>query len=120
MKHKYVGIVSLFTSTSTLICCALPVTIATIAGGAAVATLVGHFPFLVTISYYKGWIFLMAGIFLAIGFYFTFRPGQSCPTDTEKREACETTTKASKIILWISLGIYVVGVTFAYVIPLFM
>ena len=52
-KNKFLDIIALFSSSGTLICCALPMTVATIAGGAALSSLVSLFPFLVTLSQYK-------------------------------------------------------------------
>ena len=41
---------ALFTSTGTLLCCALPSALAALAGGAAVASFVSAFPWLVGLS----------------------------------------------------------------------
>src|SRR5690625_6977097 len=55
---------ALFTSTGTLICCALPALVVAIAGGSAMVSLLSTFPWLATLSAYSGWIFIIAGIMI--------------------------------------------------------
>ena len=50
MKDKALSAVSLFTSSGTLLCCVLPAVVATIAGGAAVSSMLSAFPFLIPLS----------------------------------------------------------------------
>ncbi|RME59893.1 MAG: hypothetical protein D6780_04385, partial [Candidatus Dadabacteria bacterium] len=72
MKRKIVNFLTLFTSAGTLLCCALPVTIAAVAGAASVGSLITVFPWLVPLSLHKKWIFITAGILLLISGYMTF------------------------------------------------
>lgn len=119
-RGKAIGILSLFTSTSTLLCCALPSILAAIAGSSAVVSLLGAFPFLITLSKYKLWLFIIAGVLLAIAFYITFRRARSCPADPESYRVCKKAIKTAKIVLWISLGIYFIGLLFSYILPFFL
>jgi hypothetical protein len=62
MKEKALSFISLFTSFGTLICCALSVLLVSIGLGATVvASLISSFPWLVTLSRHKEWVFLGAG-----------------------------------------------------------
>ena len=56
-----VNILSLFTSGSTLICCALPATLVAIGSAATLASLVSSFPQLIWISEHKALVFGLAG-----------------------------------------------------------
>jgi len=58
---KRANIVSLFTSGSTLICCALPATLVAIGSAATLVSLVSNFPQLVWISEHKALVFGLAG-----------------------------------------------------------
>jgi low affinity Fe/Cu permease len=53
MKDSVASLVSLFTSSSTLFCCALPAIFVMMGAGASFASFVSAFPFLITLSVYK-------------------------------------------------------------------
>ena len=59
---------SLFTSVSTLICCALPTLLVALGMGASMVSLMSLFPWLIMISKYKVQTFLIAGLFLLVSF----------------------------------------------------
>jgi hypothetical protein len=65
-KSRLVNIVSLFTSTSTLICCALPALLVAVGAGAALSSLVSAVPQLVWISEHKTPVFAFAGAMLLL------------------------------------------------------
>lgn len=117
-SHKNVTFFTFLTSSATLLCCTLPAFIALIAGGASVVALFSTFPFLITISQYKLWIFLAAGLMLTLNGYLLYRPEKACPIDS--KDYCEPVTKGAKIIFWVSVGLVVTGLLFAYVIPWIM
>ena len=72
-KNKFLDVLALFSSSGTLICCALPIVVATLAGGAALSSMVSLFPFLVTLSQYKNAIFLFSGSMIALNGYLSFK-----------------------------------------------
>ena len=113
LKKDIVSLLALFTSTGTLLCCALPVAVATIAGGTAVVSLISTFPFLITLSHYKLYIFLIAGVLLAISGFLIYKPkkDKSCPA---YGNGCEVASRFSKFTFWISCIIFSVGLFFAY------
>ncbi len=110
---------SLFTSGSTLICCALPALLVSIGAGAAMAGLVTTFPQIVWLSEHKVALFSIAGVMLIASGVMQWR-AQSlpCPADPALAAACTRTRKVSLVIYWISAGIYVVGFFFAFLAPI--
>ncbi len=113
MRRKLISFLALFTSTGTLLCCALPAIVAAVAGGSAVASLVSTFPWLVPLSRNKEWVFLTAGAFIILSAYLTYRP-RSKVACTIGGEGCEVAGRFSKVTLWVSVVIYAFGFFFAY------
>jgi mercuric ion transport protein len=113
------GYASLFTSVGTLLCCALPSLLVFLGLGATVASIVSTAPWLITLSRHKNWTFTIAGLLIAANFVYVFRiapkmqaAGQSCPVD--QPNACGPASRISRVILWISGVIYLVGFFSAY------
>lgn len=113
-KEKGVTIFTLFTTTGTLVCCALPIIFVTLGMGATVVAMTSAFPFLITISQHKIWVFAFSGLMLLISGWLMFRPGRSCPTDKELGQACNTALRWNKRIYWTSIIIWAVGFSAAY------
>ena len=105
---------ALFTSTGTLICCALPITLVTLGMGATVAALTSNFPFLVTLSQHKIWIFVISGVLLALSGWLMYRPGRTCPTDPQLGQLCNRTQVWNRRVYWTSLIIWGIGFFAAY------
>lgn len=109
---------SLFTSLSTLLCCALPSLLVLFGLGASVASALSFMPWLVTLSRHKQWTFSVSGVLIVLSFVNTYylaprlRPAECSPDDPS---ACKDASAVSRAILWVSAGIYVVGVFVAYV-----
>lgn len=112
--------VSLFSSVGTLLCCALPSLLVLVGLGATVASFLSSVPWMVTLSRHKNWVFVISGILIASNFLYVYSiaPRLRSRDETclpEAPDACNTAGRTSKIVLWISLGIYGVGVFSAYV-----
>lgn len=109
---------SLFSSFSTLICCALPSVLVLLGMGTAVASLLSAAPWLVSVSRHKIWTFSISGTLIALSFAVTYwiaprlRPGEAC--SAEDASACGQASKASRILLWISAVIWMSGFFVAY------
>lgn len=106
---------TLFASTGTLICCALPITLVTLGLGASVAAMTSSFPFLITLSLHKIWIFAFSGIMLVLSGWLMYRPGRQCPTDPELARICSRTQVWNRRVYWTSVVIWSVGFFAAYV-----
>ena len=109
---------SIFTSASTLLCCALPALLVALGAGAALATLVGAVPQIVWVSENKTLVFVGAGIMLAVAGYLQYRARfLPCPADPALAAACSRQRRVSNVIYFVSLAIYVIGVGFALLWP---
>jgi mercuric ion transport protein len=109
---------SLFTSVGTLLCCALPSLLVLAGLGASVASTLSAMPWLVTLSRHKQWTFAASGILIGLSFLNTYYvaprvKAKACSPDNPS--ACEDASKLSKVLLWVSATIYVVGFFSAYV-----
>jgi hypothetical protein len=90
-KQKASSFVALFTSTGTLICCALPAAVAAFAGGAAVT-----------------------GIMLLISGILVYRPKGKMACSITGGQGCEVAGRFTKVMFWSSVIIYSTGAFFAY------
>jgi hypothetical protein len=116
---KWLAFLSLFTSTGTLICCALPALLVALGAGAALSTLISVVPGLVWVSEYKEVVFGVAGVMLAVSGWLQWKSRFApCPVDPALRDACLRTRKTSRRIYLASVAIYVAGGFFAFLLPL--
>src|SRR5258708_36261 len=103
---RILAFLSLFTSLSTIVCCALPALFVLLGCGAAFAGLTSAFPQLVWISEHKIWFFSCGAIFLALGGFLQWRNRQiTCPVG-ESGVACSTTRDWSVWVYVSSLALY--------------
>jgi hypothetical protein len=116
MKERaWLPVLSLFTSMSTLFCCALPALFVVLGMGGAFAGLLSHVPQLIWLSEHKASLFLLAGGMLILGGFAQYKAKNlPCPIDPIEADACAKTRKWSKITYLISVAIYLVGFAFAY------
>ena len=118
-NSKLANLLSLFTSGSTLICCALPATLVAIGSAATLTSLVSNFPQLIWISEHKGLVFGVAGAMLTIAGYLQWQARNApCPVDPIMARVCMKTRKNALRIYWLSVGIFALGAFFAFVAPL--
>jgi len=112
---RIISFLSLFTSVSTLFCCALPALFVVLGFGAAFAGLVGSFPQIVWISEHKFLVFGSGALLLALGGFLQFKSKQlSCPAEPALGEACATTRDWSAFVYWTSVILYLIGSFFAF------
>lgn len=109
---------SLFSSFSTLICCALPSVLVLLGMGTAVASLLSAAPWLVSLSRHKVWTFGIAGTLIAASFVMTYvvapclRAGETC--DANDPTTCSEVSRVSRLVLWSSAMIWSGGFFVAY------
>lgn len=115
LKHGRITWLSLCASTGTLICCALPIILVTLGLGATVVALTSAFPFLITLSQHKIWVFSFSGIMLGVSGWLLYRPGRSCPSDPELGALCEKANLWNRRVYWTSVIIWVIGFFAAYI-----
>ena len=108
------GWLLVFTSTGTLICCALPILLVSIGLGAASAALFSNFPFLVVLAHHKAWLFAGSGVMLALAGWALYRPGRACPVDPVLAAKCESAHRWNKMFFLISSSVWAIGFAAAY------
>ena len=106
--------VLLFTTSGTLLCCALPITLVSIGLGAVVASMASNLPWLITLSLYKGWMFSISGLLIAFSAWAVYRPGRACPSDPDLAAACERADTWNRRFIWVSGAMWSVGFASAY------
>lgn len=125
-KNAILNYLSLFTSFGTLLCCALPSLLVLLGLGATVASFLSAAPWLVTLSRHKNWVFVISGVLIIGNLIYTYAlvprlraHVAACPIDAPG--ACDTASKMSRAVLWLSAIIYSVGAFSAYLLgPLLM
>ncbi len=116
-----VNVLSLFTSGSTLICCALPATLVAIGSAATLASLVSSFPQLIWISEHKVLVFGVAGAMLLMAGFLQWQARNApCPADVTLAAVCTKTRHNALRIYWLSVAIFAVGAFFAFIAPLIL
>ena len=119
--HKTASLFSLFASSSTLICCALPALFVSLGAGASFASLVSTMPFLITLSIYKLHITSVALFMLIVAGLINYKTARlPCPADPELGRACLQTRRRSLRVYYASSGLFVFATLFTYVIPRFL
>ncbi len=115
------SVLSLFASSSTLVCCALPALFVALGAGATLSTVVTAIPQLVWLSEHKVGLFVFAGVMLAASVVWQYRNRNApCPVDPKLRNACLRTRGMSRNVLYASVALYLVGGFFAFIAPLLM
>lgn len=114
-REAGISFFTLFASSGTLICCALPIILVTLGMGATVAALTSAFPFLIVLSQHKIWVFVFSGLMLAMSAWFIYRPDQSCPVEPLQTRSCEVAKVWNKRIYWFSVIIWSIGFFAAFI-----
>lgn len=116
MRQGMINFFSLFTSTGTLLCCALPSLLVALGAGAAVASLwtLPGAAWLIKLSHYKLYLFIFAGLMIGLNFALVYRPRSKAACTVGEGEACAQASRFNKVVLWLSAGIYAIGLFGAY------
>ena len=114
----WTSVASLFATSSTLVCCAIPALLVALGAGAALSSLVAVFPQVVWLSEHKEAVFALAGVMMAGSGVSQWRNRHApCPTDPDLRNACLRTRKVTWKVYLVSVGIYFIGGWFTFVLP---
>ena len=115
---RLISFLSLFGSTSTLLCCALPVTLVSLGLGSSFASLTASFPQIIWLTSHKDIIFVLTALMLATSYIaMKYSANQACPIDTDQREACTSSKRVSNKLFWFTVALYIIGLTFSYILP---
>ena len=86
--------------------------------GAALVGLVSTFPQLVWLSEHKGWVFGIAGVFLAAsGAMLWHARSLPCPADPAAARSCMRLRRISASLFFVATGSYLLAATFAFALP---
>lgn len=119
-KNIWISFFSLFTSMSTLVCCALPALLVSIGLGATMVGLVSTFPSLIWLSENKVLVFSASLVMLSASIFMQYRARfLPCPIDPQEARACSSAREWSKRITIFSVVVWTIGATFA-IVPMFL
>lgn len=105
---------TLFASSGTLVCCALPILLVSLGLGATMASLISAFPFLSVLSQHKLGVFGFSAVMLSLSGWILYRPGRACPADPDIARLCHRSQAWNRRIYWVSMGIWSLGFFTAY------
>jgi hypothetical protein len=109
---------TLLASSATLVCCVLPAVLVSLGAGAVLAGLVTAVPQLVWLSGHKGWVFGSAGVLLVVAGVMLWHARRlPCPVEPVAARSCTRLRRVSTALYWIALGSFLLGATFAFVLP---
>lgn len=116
-RSEVLGYLSLFTSLSTLLCCALPSLLVLFGLGASVASMLSLSPWLVTLSRHKVVTFSISGALISLSFVNTYYivprlRTRECGSDNPT--GCAEASRLGNILLWVSAAIFAVGFFVAF------
>lgn len=114
-KPKPWGWTLLFTTSATLVCCALPLLFVSLGMGSAVASIASAAPWLIKLSLYKDWVFAISGVLIVLAAWSVMRSDRVCPTDPALAQVCATTDKWNKRFILLSAALWCIGFFAAYV-----
>jgi hypothetical protein len=116
MKSHVLPTLTLFTSMSTLVCCALPALFVTLGAGATLAGIVSNVPQLTWLSVHKVGLFAFSATMLTLGGWLQYRAQfEPCPADPALARACTRNRRVSRSIYFFSLSLFLIGGFFAFV-----
>ncbi len=108
-RETALSTLTLFASMGTLVCCALPIALVALAGGASVVALLDSAPFLVPLTRNKEFVFVGAALLIGGSAWLLWRPGRSCPTDPALAAACRRAERWNRRLVLLSAAIWGVG-----------
>ena len=117
LRNIILEILTILSSFTTLVCCALPALLVSLGAGAVLASLVTAVPQLVWISEHKIPLFAFAGVMLVLSGLSSYRNRNApCPTDPVQAKSCLRLRRMSARVFYLSSILYVIGFFFAFVI----
>ena len=114
-RALFAPMLSLFASTSTLLCCALPALLVTIGAGAVMAGIASSIPGYIWLTEHKVQLFVLSGALLALALAMRWTSRNApCPVDPVQARACTRLRRLGGVILYASATLYLVGGFFAF------
>ena len=119
LKENIVLFLSLFTSLSTLLCCALPALLVLLGFGAVFAGLTASIPQIIWLAERKGLLFSIGGILLILASFLERKKKKTFYLVTQKNlKPVRKLLIGQKKLLQISYILYAIGFLTAFLLPL--
>lgn len=112
-NHPSLRWLTLFASSGTLLCCALPIMLVSLGFGAVVASLKLSVPGLLFLEQHKNWTLALSAAFLLFLAWLIWRPHQHCPSDPVLAQQCHRAKAWNKRIFFLSAAIWFTGFFFS-------
>jgi hypothetical protein len=117
LRNIFLQLLTISSSFSTLVCCALPALLVSVGAGAVLASLVSAVPQLVWISEHKIPLFGFAGFMLVLSGVSSYRNRNApCPADPAQAKSCLRVRRLSRRIFYFSAIVYLTGFFFAFLV----
>jgi hypothetical protein len=108
-------------ASSTLICCVLPAALVAVGAGSVLVSLVATVPQFVWLSEHKAGVFGFAALCLAVSGVALWNARRlPCPTDEQAAARCAGQRLVSARLYGIAVTMFLLGATFAFVLPLLL
>jgi hypothetical protein len=104
---------TLFITSSTLLCCALPVLLVFLGLGSVAASMQYNIPGLLFLAEHKFWTLGLSALLLLFLAWIIWRPNQQCPADPELAQLCIKAKKWNQRIFTLSVAIWFIGFFFS-------
>ena len=112
-NNAYLKWLTLFVTSGTLLCCALPVVLVSMGLGAVVAGLNYNIPGLVFLAEHSIWTLYLSALLLLFLAWVIWRPNQTCPVDPDLAVYCQKTKRWNRRVFWLSVAIWGTGFFFS-------
>ena len=117
-RNTGLAIGALLASSATLVCCVLPAVLVALGAGASLAGLVTAVPQLIWLSEHKPRVFgVSGGLLMVSGVALWIGRRAPCPADPQLARSCRRLRGMSAVIYTVALISFMVGATFAFVLP---
>jgi hypothetical protein len=117
LRSIVLEVLTILSSFSTLLCCALPALLVSLGAGAVLASLITAVPQLVWLSEHKIPLFAFAGLMLALSGVSAYRNRNApCPADPAQAKSCMRLRRWSARVFYFSVAVYVIGFFFAFLV----
>ncbi len=107
--RSYLKWLTLFFSSGTLLCCALPIALVAMGLGASVVSLNYAVPELVYLAERKFWTLGLSALLLLSLAWVIWRPNQVCPADPVLSALCQKSKRWNQKVFWLSMVIWFIG-----------
>ena len=108
-NNTRLGVLTLFATTGTLICCALPILFVALGFGSVVAAITSRYPLLVTLSEYEALMFGISAGLLALTAWFIWGRQMPCPTEPKLAKYCKRARVINQRVFWVAMLVWSIG-----------